>query len=97
MTVVSTHPHVDTDDVEDWEADEPPAFHIYEVKRRTTRSRLVPHHLASCDGDAVMFILQTLHQEGQLTNESRVGILYRPALDTTGFWIVNPFVSGRPE
>ena len=46
-----------------------------------------PQPLAECDDDSLGFCLRTLHEEGQITADSEVGIL---ALDSRQ-WICNPW------
>lgn len=95
-TVASTYPHVEMGDLgSDIEWEQPPAFHVYEALVQDERSK--PHHIASCHGDSLAFTLQTLQEEGQIVQSSKVGIMYRPALEETGVWLVNPWAKGRKK
>lgn len=65
--------------------------HIY-VRRGPEN---LPYLIAECEEDALAFTLRTLLNEGQLTQDSRVGILYRPDAQRPGIWLVNPWANGR--
>ena len=75
---------------------------IYELRwtRRKIAKQLadlLPYEVASCDGDSLPFALATLREEGQLTDDSRIGILYRPDAEGPGVWLINPWATGREE
>lgn len=71
--------------------------HTYWAEANRVRDAMLPHHVASCEGDSLAFALGTLVEEGQLTSDSQVGILYRPedAEGPGGVWLVNPWAVGR--
>jgi len=53
-----------------------------------------PHELCSTNRDGLGLALTTMHEEGDLTDDDRVGILDRVEGET-GTWIVNPWAVGR--
>lgn len=81
-------------------------YHVYELRTRKRRveakagisptvTELLPHRVAQCYAESLADCLLTLHEEGQLTEDSVVGILYRPEGQTLGTWICNPWAKGR--
>lgn len=89
MTAIA--PEAAVADVDAADAD----YHVYELRLQRANGERLPYRVATCDGDALAFTLTTLHDEGQLTEDSVVGILYRPDGEAVGTWLVNPWSKGR--
>lgn len=54
-----------------------------------------PHELAWADEpEAVGLMLETLHAEGDITDNDRVGLLRRDEDEQPGTWIINPYAKG---
>lgn len=70
-------------------------YHVYEVPGSVIEMRRKPKQIASCEGDSLAFTLDTLRDEGQIDDDSRIGILYRPDAEQAGRWLVNPYARGR--
>lgn len=68
---------------------------VYEVRGSAIGPSRAPEEIASCDGDSLAFTLDTLRAEGQINDDARIGILYRPDPERPGIWIVNPYARGR--
>jgi hypothetical protein len=70
-------------------------IHIYALRRVDAgpmgAEKTEPFEVASCFDDSLTFALRTLVEEGQLTADSRVGILDRPDSEARGVWLVNPW------
>lgn len=71
------------------------AGHVYEVHEAPFPNVSGPRKIAACDGDSLAFTLDTLHEEGQITSDSRIGILHRPDPEKPGTWLINPYAKGR--
>lgn len=72
------------------------AYLVYEIRKSAElRGFGSPKQIAACDGDSLAFTLDTLREEGQITEDSRIGILYRPDPEQPGRWLVNPYANGR--
>jgi hypothetical protein len=71
------------------------AYHVYEVKGPSLGPAQAPQHVATCDGDSLAFTLDTLREERQIDDDTRIGILYRPDAEQPGRWLVNPYARGR--
>jgi hypothetical protein len=63
-------------------------YHVYRVVAGE------PIEVASTSRDGIGLALVTLRDEGQLTDDDRVGILDRRDDDEHGRWVVNPFGVG---
>lgn len=68
---------------------------VYEVTQGTSFPHSPPKQIAACDGDSLAFTLDTLHEEGQIVSDSRIGIMHRPDAEKPGTWLVNPYARGR--
>lgn len=69
---------------------------VYEITRATElRGFSSPRQIAACHGDSLAFTLDTLHEEGQIDDDARIGIMHRPDAKQPGTWLINPYAKGR--
>lgn len=73
----------------------PEAYLVYEVTGSVVGPSAAPKQLAGCHGDSLAFTLDTLREEGQIDDDTRIGILYRPDPEQPGVWLINPYARGR--